>query len=88
MTTEDRAARLKSMDDDEFAYSGELCLCIAQIENAKAHLRGKERLTGCTSFVQRRLGIGYNQAARIMIELEAQKFITPPDMVGERKLLP
>lgn len=41
------------------------------------------RLTGCTSYIQRKMGIGYNHAAALMEHLEAE-FITPPDKHGER----
>lgn len=60
----------------------------AHITQAKMHLTDlkhqKGKLTGCTSYVQRKMQIGYNRAAAIMEELEKRKFISEPDKNGER----
>jgi S-DNA-T family DNA segregation ATPase FtsK/SpoIIIE len=40
-----------------------------------------------TSYLQRRLKIGYNRAARIMEELEESGVVSPPDNAGNRKVL-
>lgn len=40
-----------------------------------------------TSFLQRRLAIGYNEACRIVSQLEADGLITKPDHVGRRDLV-
>ncbi|WP_319498221.1 DNA translocase FtsK [uncultured Cohaesibacter sp.] len=40
-----------------------------------------------TSFVQRRLNIGYNRAASIIEDLEQEGFISPPNHVGKRQIL-
>ncbi len=40
-----------------------------------------------TSLLQRRLKIGYNRAARIMEQLEAQQVVSPADHQGNRELL-
>jgi S-DNA-T family DNA segregation ATPase FtsK/SpoIIIE len=40
-----------------------------------------------TSFLQRKLKIGYNRAARIMEELEFAEVVSPPDHAGNRKVL-
>jgi S-DNA-T family DNA segregation ATPase FtsK/SpoIIIE len=40
-----------------------------------------------TSYLQRRLKIGYNRAARIMEELEDAGTVSPPDAQGNRKVL-
>jgi S-DNA-T family DNA segregation ATPase FtsK/SpoIIIE len=40
-----------------------------------------------TSFVQRHFNIGYNRAARIIDDMEAQGMISKADHVGKRKVL-
>ena len=40
-----------------------------------------------TSFIQRRLQIGYNRAARIVERMEAEGLISKPDRVGRRDVL-
>jgi S-DNA-T family DNA segregation ATPase FtsK/SpoIIIE len=40
-----------------------------------------------TSYIQRRLKIGYNRAARIIDEMEEQGFISSPDHTGKREIL-
>lgn len=40
-----------------------------------------------TSFISRRLGIGYNQAARLMARLEAAGVVSRPDVVGRREVI-
>jgi DNA segregation ATPase FtsK/SpoIIIE, S-DNA-T family len=39
-----------------------------------------------TSFLQRKLGIGYNRAARIIDQMEAEKIISPANHVGKREI--
>ncbi|MCB1217306.1 hypothetical protein KDL44_07925 [bacterium] len=41
-----------------------------------------------TSFLQRKLKIGYNRAARLMEELEFAEVVTPPDHAGNRSVIP
>lgn len=57
------------------------------LDTARSILRQRHieagKLTGCTSYVQRKMGIGYNHAAAILEHLEAE-FVTPPDSNGER----
>jgi len=40
-----------------------------------------------TSFIQRKLQIGYNRAARIVEDMEEQGIITPANHVGKREVL-
>ena len=40
-----------------------------------------------TSYLQRKLGIGYNRAASVMEELEAMGAVSAPDHVGKRQIL-
>ena len=60
----------------------------AEVTKAKMHLsnlkRSEGKLTGCTSYMQQMMQIGYNPAARIMETLEARHFISEPNDAGER----
>jgi len=40
-----------------------------------------------TSYIQRRLGIGYNRAASIIERMEMEGIITPPNHAGKREIL-
>ena len=58
-----------------------------QTADALEHLRKKEVLTGCTSYVQRMLQVGYVRAAAIMQCLEGDEIISEPDETGKRHWL-
>jgi len=45
-------------------------------------------LTGCTSYIQRKLECGYNHAAAILELMEEKGGITPADSKGARQLKP
>ncbi|WRA26548.1 DNA translocase FtsK [Helicobacter pylori] len=59
--------------------------CDDILERAKAVILEK-KITS-TSFLQRQLKIGYNQAATITDELEAQGFLSPRNAKGNREIL-
>lgn len=63
-------------------------LSAVETDAARKHLRNllasKGQLSGCTSYCQRKMQIGYNQAARILECLKAEGFITEPDKTGVR----
>ncbi|MEY3306574.1 MAG: hypothetical protein RLZZ413_612, partial [Pseudomonadota bacterium] len=40
-----------------------------------------------TSYIQRKLGIGYNKAARLVEQMEEQGVVTPANHVGKREIL-
>jgi S-DNA-T family DNA segregation ATPase FtsK/SpoIIIE len=44
-------------------------------------------LTGCQSFISRKLGCGYNRAARIIEQMEEQGVVSRADRVGRREVL-
>ncbi len=54
---------------------------------ALTELKHKLELTGCTSYVQRKLQCGFNKAARILEELETARWISEADNTGKRHWL-
>jgi len=40
-----------------------------------------------TSYIQRKLGIGYNKAAKLVEQMEDQGVVTPANHVGKREIL-
>jgi S-DNA-T family DNA segregation ATPase FtsK/SpoIIIE len=40
-----------------------------------------------TSYIQRKLGIGYNKAARLVEQMEEQGLVSPANHVGKRDIL-
>jgi DNA segregation ATPase FtsK/SpoIIIE-like protein len=55
-----------------------------QAQHALTELQNKIVLTGCTSYVQRKLQCGYNRACNILEELERAGWISEPDGTGTR----
>lgn len=54
-------------------------------DDAAALFRANNRVS--TSFLQRTVGIGYNEAARIVEQLERDGVISKPNTVGKRELI-
>ncbi|MBP9183761.1 MAG: DNA translocase FtsK, partial [Fuscovulum sp.] len=50
------------------------------------HIVAKDRKCS-TSYIQRKLGIGYNKAARLVEQMEEQGVVTPANHVGKREIL-
>jgi hypothetical protein len=48
----------------------------------------REAGKGSTSLIQRKLGLGYNDAARLVEQLEAAGIVSAPDQAGKRTILP
>lgn len=57
-----------------------------RLEAARTLLREKKELTGCTSYIQRKLSLTYNAGRKIMEALEAEGFISAADETGRRAL--
>ena len=55
-------------------------------EQAVALIKGEGKAS--TSFLQRKLQIGYNRAARIIDQMEEAKIISPADHTGKREIYP
>jgi DNA segregation ATPase FtsK/SpoIIIE-like protein len=51
-------------------------------------LRAKERLTGCTSYLQRKLCIKYNRARLLLLILEQAGLISQEDGPGRERTMP
>lgn len=51
-------------------------------------LRAKERLTGCTSYLQRKLCINYNRARLLLLILEQAGLISQEDGPGRERTMP
>ena len=54
-------------------------------EQAVAIVRNDKKAS--TSYIQRRLGIGYNKAASIIERMENEGVVTPADHVGRREVI-
>lgn len=61
----------------------------AEIEAVKNNLRRMQQdrgtLSGCVSFCQRHMDVGWSHALRIVELLEAEGFVTEPNSAGLRK---
>ena len=55
---------------------------------AAAIVVSHKKVVGTTSFIQRKLGISYNEAARITEQLERRRVISWPDAKGVRTINP
>lgn len=69
------------MDEDQLSFEQEILAAKTHLTDLKV---SKGKLIGCTSYIQRKMQIGYNHAARLLDELERRHFITAPDNNGER----
>ncbi len=60
-------------------------------EEAEVYVRAVEIIAvaqkASTSFLQRQLRVGYNNAARLIEQMEADGFVSKPDHVGRREVL-
>ncbi len=54
-------------------------------EEAKKIVRESKR--GRISYLQRKMLIGYNRAARLMEAMESEGIVSPPQINGEREVL-
>lgn len=52
----------------------------------KRYHSSDENMTGCTSYIQRKLQCGYNRAATLLDMMVEQGWITEPDSRGARRL--
>lgn len=59
----------------------------ADAQWALTELQRKIELTGCTSYVQRKLQCGFNKAAKLLDEMEREGWISEPDNTGARRWL-
>jgi len=78
----EEVTRIEEQENDEVVLNseGKDELYNKAIEIIKAE--GK----ASTSFLQRKLGIGYNRAARIVDQMEEEKIISPANHVGKREI--
>jgi S-DNA-T family DNA segregation ATPase FtsK/SpoIIIE len=74
-----------SLEDDEDGGGGSGDGQDEYFAEAREIVQATQRAS--TSYLQRRLKIGYNRAARIMEELEDAGVVSPPDAQGNRKVL-
>ncbi|PYE84933.1 DNA translocase FtsK [Pseudoroseicyclus aestuarii] len=58
----------------------------AALYDTAVHIVAKDRKCS-TSYIQRKLGIGYNKAARLVEQMEDQGVVSPANHVGKREVL-
>ena len=58
-----------------------------QIIEAHRVLRERVLLSGCLSFLQRKIGCSYNRAALLVAFMEDAKVISVPNNLGDRRWL-
>ena len=80
------AAGIAAAVDISGDNSGLVAQAPTQLEQAEQIVR--EAGKGSTSLIQRKLGIGYNDAARLVEQLEAAGIVSAPDQAGKRTILP
>nr|WP_245731057.1 DNA translocase FtsK [Rubrimonas cliftonensis] len=78
-------------DDDEMASVDEVLglggeMTAEQLYDRAVAIVARDRKCS-TSYIQRKLQIGYNRAARLVEEMEAQGVVTPANHVGKREIL-
>ena len=86
----------RAMKEGDFKrlYQGEFPPLVEDVYRAhgilaeKLHNGSGRPLTGCTSYIQRKMQCGYNHAAAIMQLMEEKGWITPADNKGARMLRP
>lgn len=57
-----------------------------EYDRAVAIVRGENKAS--TSYIQRKLGLGYNRAAALVERMEREGVVGPPDHAGKREVLP
>tara|TARA_R110000744_G_scaffold133095_1_gene241388 strand:- start:414 stop:641 length:228 start_codon:yes stop_codon:yes gene_type:complete len=62
-----------------------------KLDEEKAYVKAVSVVVGdqraSTSYIQRKLSIGYNRAAKLMLRMEAEGVVSEPNYVGKRDIL-
>ena len=72
-----KALRQKDHDDRQIAYRDLYQQAVQVVTNDKR---------ASTSYIQRKLSIGYNRAARLIERMEQEGMVGPPDKTGKREI--
>ena len=75
--------QLANVSVTEICIAGSMALKL--LENALEIVRRDRKCS--TSYIQRKLSIGYNRAAKIVEALEEKGFVSPANHVGKRDVL-